>query len=158
MISDDDRTTPFGLFNYARSYWQSAVHLHHATVKVTHPDAPITLLLAHAVELYIKAFLRLKGLGVKDLKTSFGHDFRSLVEEAQARGLQFDDGDKDLAAILTEQESIRRSRYIETGFYTRPSLRALSATCRSLDESVAAALTEAGHRVRREVLHHIESD
>jgi hypothetical protein len=37
------------------------VHLHHAKVKVTHPDAPITLLLAHAVELYIKAFLRLQG-------------------------------------------------------------------------------------------------
>jgi HEPN domain-containing protein len=158
MISDDDRTTPSGLFNYARSYWQSAVHLHHARVKVTHPDAPITLLLAHAVELYIKAFLRLKGLSAKELKISFGHDFRKLVEEAQVRGLQFDDEDKEVAAILTEQESIRRSRYIETGFYTRPSLRALSATCRSLDESVAAALTEAGHRVRREVLHHIESD
>jgi hypothetical protein len=60
MMSDDDRTTPFGLFNYARSYWQSAVHLHHAKVKVTHPDAATTLLLAHAVELYIKAFLRLR--------------------------------------------------------------------------------------------------
>jgi hypothetical protein len=116
------------------------------------------LLLAHAVELYLKAFLRLKGLSVKDLKTSFGHDFRKLVEEAQARGLQFDDEDKEVAAILTEQESIRRFRYIETGFNERPSLRALSAACKSLDESVAAALTGAGHRVRREVLHHIETD
>lgn len=113
-------------------------------MKVTHPDAPVTLLLAHAIELYIKAFLRLQGLSVEDLKTSFGHDFRRLVGEAQARGLHFDDEDKEVAVILTEQESIRRSRYIETGYYTRPSLRALSATCKSLDGSVADALTAAG--------------
>jgi hypothetical protein len=125
---------------------------------VTHPDAAITLLLAHAVELYIKAFLRLQGFSAEDLKTSFGHDFRKLVEEGQARGLHFDDEDKEVAAILTEQESIRRSRYIETGSYTRPSLRALSAICKSLDQSVAAALAQAGHRVRKEVLHHIDKD
>jgi hypothetical protein len=122
------------------------------------PDAPITLLLAHAVELYIKAFLRLQGLSVNDLKTGFGHDFRKLVEEGQARGLHFGDDDKAMAAILTEQESIRRSRYIETGLYTKPSLRALSATCNSLDRSVAAALAQAGHRVKDEVLHQIETD
>ena len=60
-MSDDDRSTPLGLFNYARSYWQSGVLLHHARAKTTHPDAPVTLLLAHAIELYLKAFLRLRG-------------------------------------------------------------------------------------------------
>ena len=47
-MSDDDRTTPLGLFNFACSYWQSGVHLHDANAKVTHPDAPVTLLLAAA--------------------------------------------------------------------------------------------------------------
>jgi hypothetical protein len=28
------------------------------------------------------------------------------------------DKDTDIAAILTEKESIRRSRYIETGYYS----------------------------------------
>jgi hypothetical protein len=64
-MSDRDRTTPLGLFNYARSYWQSAVYLHRPRVKVRHPDAPITLLLAHAIELYVKSFLRLQGLASK---------------------------------------------------------------------------------------------
>ena len=32
-MSDDDRTTPLGLFNYARSYWQSGVLLHDARAK-----------------------------------------------------------------------------------------------------------------------------
>ena len=157
-MSDRDRTTPLGLFNYARSYWQSAVYLHRPKVKVTHPDAPITLLLAHAIELYIKSFLRLKGLGAKDLKTNFGHDFRRLVGEAQAHGLDLDDEDREVAKLLTEQESIRRSRYVESGLYTRPSLRALSATCKSLDKSIAAALAEAGHQARAEDLDHIETD
>ena len=67
-MSDDDRTTPLGLFNYARSYWQSAVLLHHARAKVTHPDAPVTLLLAHAIELYLKAFLRLRGVGIEQVR------------------------------------------------------------------------------------------
>jgi hypothetical protein len=33
--------------------------------KVTHPDAPVTLLLAHAIELYLKAFLRCAGLALR---------------------------------------------------------------------------------------------
>src|SRR5689334_4304067 len=84
-MSDDDRTTPLGLFNYARSYWQSAVLLHHARVKVTHPDAPVTLLLAHAIELYLKAFLRLRGVGIEEVRTTFSHDFKKLVDEASTR-------------------------------------------------------------------------
>jgi len=91
-MSDDDRTTPLGLFNYARSYWQSAVLLHHARAKVTHPDAPVTLLLAHAIELYLKAFLRLRGVGIEQVRTTFGHDFESLVDEASSRGLSLGKG------------------------------------------------------------------
>lgn len=106
LHTDDDRTSAPGLFHFARSYWQSGVRLHHDKVKVTHPEAPVTLLLAHAFELYLKAFLRLRGLGVKQVKTGYGHDFRKLVEEAEARGLRLDDEDKEVAAILTEQESI----------------------------------------------------
>jgi hypothetical protein len=63
------------------------VLLHHAKAKVTHPDAPVTLLLAHAVELYLKAFLRLRGVGIEEVKNSFGHDFKKLVDEASSRGL-----------------------------------------------------------------------
>lgn len=159
MISDDDRTNPFGLFNYARSYWQSGVSLHGAKIKVTHPHAPVTLLLAHAIELYIKSFLRLQGMSVNDIKSAFGHDFRKLLTEAEARGLHFDDEDRVVVEVLTEQETIRRSRYIETGSFSRPTLRALSATCRSLDESVSAALKGAGLQVRgTELLQHIETD
>jgi len=91
-MSDDDRTTPLGRFNYVRTYWQSAVLLHHARAKVTHPDAPVTLLLAHAIELYLKAFLRLRGVGIEQVRTTFGHDFKSLVDETSSRGLSLGKG------------------------------------------------------------------
>ncbi len=157
-LSKDDRTTPLALFNYARSYWQSGVLLHRAKAKVTHPHAPVTLLLAHAIELYLKAYLRLRGMGVDELKGRFGHDFNKLVDEASERGLSLADEDEDIASILTEQESIRQSRYIETGYFKRPTLGGLSRTCRSLDESVAAAIRKAGQNVRSNELNHIEKD
>jgi HEPN domain-containing protein len=151
-MSNDGRTTPLGLFNYGRSYWQSAVLLHQLGAKVSHPDAPVTLLMAHAVELYLKAFLRLRGLSAQEVKHSFGHDFEKLIEAAWARGLPLTDADQAVAIILKEQESIRRSRYIETGYYEKPTLSALSGVCRRLDESVFAALREAGLRPRSEKL------
>jgi HEPN domain-containing protein len=157
-MSDDDRTTPLGLFNYARSYWQSGVLLHEARAKVTHPDAPVTLLLAHAIELYLKAFLRLRGVGIEEVKNSFGHDFKKLAEEASSRGLSLGEEEIDIAAILTEKESIRRSRYIETGYYQRPGLAALSRTCRGLDQSVSATLRDAGMNLPSTDLTHIEAD
>ena len=132
--------------------------MHDARAKVTHPDAPVTLLLAHAIELYLKAFLRLRGLGIDEVRNSFGHDFKKLVDEAASRGLDLMDEDMDIAAILTEKESIRRSRYIETGYYQRPGLAGLSRTCRSLDQSVSAAFNDAGMEIRPTEVSHIEAD
>jgi HEPN domain-containing protein len=157
-MSDGDRTTPLGLFNYARSYWQSGVLLHGARAKVTHPNAPVTLLLAHAIELYLKAFLRLRGVGIEEVKNSFGHDFKKLVDEASSRGLSLVEEDMDIAAILTEKESIRRSRYIETGYYQRPGLAALSRSCRGLDQSISTRLRDAGMSIQSTELNHIEVD
>lgn len=158
MSSEVDRSSPMGLFNFARSYWQSGVLLHHTKAPVFHPVAPITLLLAHAIELYLKAFLRAKGMGVSDLKTRFGHDFRALLEEAAAQGLPISSHDKEIADLLAEQESIRRSGYIETGYYQRPSLAALSQTCRNLDDKVSLELRDAGTYLRAIELSHIHEE
>jgi len=59
MEADDEhRTNSVGLFHTAESYWRSAVALREAKVRATHPDNPIRLLYYHAIELYLKAFLR----------------------------------------------------------------------------------------------------
>jgi HEPN domain-containing protein len=156
MSSENERSTPLGLFNFARSYWQSAVLLHSAKAPVSHPHAPVTLLLAHSIELYLKAFLGVKGIGINELKTHFGHDFRALVEEAAAQGLSIDNEDREISDLLAEQESIRRSRYIETGYFRQPSLPGLSRMCRSLDGRVTEELRTAGANVQSVKLRHIE--
>jgi hypothetical protein len=43
MSDEIERTTPLGLFNYARSYWRSAEYLHAA--QLTLPDSACTLLI-----------------------------------------------------------------------------------------------------------------
>ena len=129
--------------------------LHYVKVPVTHPDAPITLLL-DAIELYLKAFLRAKGMGISELKTRFGHNFRALLEEAAAQGLTTSDEEKEISDLLTEQESIRGSRYIETGYFQRLPLAVLSRTCRNLDDRLSNELRASGTAVRSIELRHIE--
>jgi hypothetical protein len=67
-IDDEERTNAVGLFNTARSYWRSAESLTGAALEITHPRAPITFLFCHALELYLKAYLRGTGHSVADLK------------------------------------------------------------------------------------------
>ena len=65
--------------------------------------APVTMLLAHAVELYLKAFLRLHGVTLKRLAgRKFGHNFKKLAAKAEAEGLTLDDEDSDVMTILLE--------------------------------------------------------
>src|SRR5207247_9385016 len=97
--------------------------LHHASAKVTHPDAPVTLL-AHAIELYLKAFLRLRGVGIEEIKNSFGHDFKKLVDEASSRGLSLVEADMDIGQYPCQHSY---TRYVPTSNY-----RPCGAECRGL--------------------------
>jgi hypothetical protein len=114
MISDDDRTTPLGLFYYARTYRQSGVALHRAKVKATHPDAPVVFLLAHAIELYLNAFLRGQGLAVDELRGKFVHDPKKLASKFSVGGLPLDEEDDEVLKLLKEDNSLISSRYIVT--------------------------------------------
>ena len=78
-MDTSDRTTAIGLFNTARSHGRSAVQLASAPPKVTHPDAPITFLLCHAIELYRKAFFRGAGRELAELK-KLGHHVADLLK------------------------------------------------------------------------------
>jgi hypothetical protein len=119
-MNDDDRTTAIGLFNYARSYWRSGVHLAALNLEVTHPEAPVTFLFYHAIELYLKAYLRSRNLTVKELR-DIGHKVTSLAQEARRRGLFLDDEDQDVISLMGETDTIIRSRYIVTGAFSRPA-------------------------------------
>ena len=141
-ITDDGRTTPLGLFNYARSYRASADHLLNAQLNVPHPHAPLTFLYYHAIELYFKAYLRSQGDTVTQLR-SIGHDISKIAAVAQSRGLSLDDEDKEVVRSMAEFNNVIRSRYIQTGAFTRPEEEALSRTCAALEDSVAKEFEKA---------------
>lgn len=148
MEDDDDRTTSLGLFNYANSYWRSAVALEDVKVRATHPDAPICFLYYQAIELYLKAYLHAQEYSVRKLRTEFGHNASKLRDAAKCHGLHFDDEDVEVLTLMTDTDVVIGSRFLQTGSFTRPTNEALNRTCNSLHQSVGEDLKEKDFPVR----------
>ena len=146
-VSEEDRTTSLGLFNFAEAFWRAAHILAKAEVEGGHADSPIRTLYYHAIELYLKALLR-KSYSVDDLKNKFGHKFSRLATEAEANGLTFDDEDRNVLALMGDSDVVMRARYIRTGSATFHTLEALERTCKSLRENVGEVLRKAKVPVR----------
>jgi len=100
----------------------------------------------HAIELYLKSFLRFHGVSAKCLK-SIGHDYKRLLSKASQSGLVLGDIENEVLNML-DGKLWSRSRYLETGFFRGPSLYALSETSKSLRREVSKVLRDAGQPVR----------
>lgn len=140
-MNDDDRTNAIGLFNYAHSYAASAVLLSkNRPVDTTHAEAPVDFLAFHAIELYLKAFLRAHGLSVAGIK-KVGHKLTALRNKAQELGLSVVDenGVIDLAEM-----SMMERRYIVTGAKQRHEHATVFEVCRHLHHDVGEELRRAG--------------
>jgi hypothetical protein len=148
-LTDDERTNALGLFNTARSYWRSAEHLNAAELKVTHPHAPVTFLYCHALELYLKAYLRAAGHSVADLK-KVGHRVARLTDAAKAAGLKLDPESTEILSHMDNADVAIEARYIVTGFARQPSNEALASVAEQLDQVIAPLLKSKGHAVREE--------
>jgi HEPN domain-containing protein len=141
-----DRHPPIGLYNYAASYHVAADLICDQGLRATHPESPATFLYYHAIELYLKSFLRFHGVSAKRLQ-SVGHDYKRLLSRALGYGLVLGELENEVLNML-DGEIWSRSRYLEIGFLREPSLHALSTTSSSLRAKVAKALREAGQPVR----------
>lgn len=151
-LAEDERnarTSPLGLYHYAVSYHEAARALAKIKTKTTHPESPIYFLHYHAVELYLKAFLRLQGISVAELASKkFGHKTDRLSNRASEFGLPLYDEDIEVLRLMAETDTVIRSRYLVTGYFTMPALEALDRTCQSLRESVRDAIKKSGTFVR----------
>jgi len=148
-IDTDERTSAVGLFNFARSYWQSAEHLNAANLKVSHPSAPVTFLFCHAIELYLKAYLRGAGKSVAELK-QIGHRVANLAKAAVSTGLKIEPEQSEVLSHIDDDDIAIEARYIVTGFKRVPTNEALSGAATHLDQTVCAALAKRGLPVRGE--------
>jgi HEPN domain-containing protein len=142
-----DRHPPLGIYNYAASYHVAADLICDEGLKATHPEAPATFLYYHAIELYLKSFLRFHGVSAKRLQ-SIGHDYKRLLSRASKHGLVLGELENEVLNML-DGEIWSRSRYLEIGILRGlPSLHELSTTSSSLRQGVGKVLREAGLPVR----------
>jgi hypothetical protein len=148
-IGPDERTNAVGLFNTARSYWRAAEQLRAAPPKVTHPDAPITFLLCHAIELYLKAYLRGIGKTVADLK-KVRHRISELAKVSREAGLHLEQEDAEILTHVQDADVAIEARYIVTGFKSNAPNESLSEVAAHLDQTVCAALIQRKLSVRQE--------
>jgi hypothetical protein len=147
---DDEaqRTRPIAYFNFAETYWTAAKALRRSRSKATHKDSPIRFIYYHAIELYLKAHLRACDIHPYDMRTKYGHDVGKLSRKSAELGLEFDDEDSGLFELMSKTDAVIRSRYILTGSYMWPDIKALNRTCLSLRKSVSSVLRKIGEPVR----------
>jgi DNA-binding MarR family transcriptional regulator len=148
-IDENERTNAVGLFNTARSYWRSAEYLSTAHLEgVTHPRAPVTFLFCHAIELYLKAYLRGAGRDVSQLK-QLGHHVANLAQSAIKSGLAIGQEHSEILDHIDDADVAIEARYIVTGFKgSLPTNEALSDVATVLDQTVCNALAEMGFAAR----------
>lgn len=118
--ADNERTTATGLFNFADSYRAGALQLIQAPPRDMRFEDPIEFLTLHAIELYLKAFLRSEGVSVWRLRgRKLGHDISALCRECEALGLNFPGRIRgDVAGDVLHWftgDSSAEFRYIRTG-------------------------------------------
>ena len=143
--TEEELAPPIGFFLYADSYWLGAKALLRLDLVVPHSTAPVYFLYHQAIELYLKAFLRLKDHTVAAIK---GHRIIPLSKKVRKLGLDFDDDDIEIFGLLDSSDVVTTSRYLRVGFYSRPSLEGLERTCKSVRDLVAREMKLAGIRVR----------
>jgi len=150
-MSDDaeDRTTQIGLYNQACSYHLAARTLKNLRLRGTHPTAPVAFLYFHAIELFLKSFLRLHGHSVEELRKRFSHGYGAMRKRASALGFDFMNEDLVVLRYMERADAVIRARYLKTGLYEEPTPDALERTAKSLRETTRMELRSKGFPTRR---------
>jgi hypothetical protein len=148
-MNEDERTTPLGLFNYAHSYWVCAATLERARLDITHKDAPVDYLYYHAIELYLKSYLRLSGHSLRQLR-DLGHGIVKLYDAAVTNGL--DDAEQNRNTIGWIPSNYLRSRYIQTGAFRRAFPQALWQLCGVLHWEIEPLMNKATGVTRTRII------
>jgi hypothetical protein len=119
IVDGEERTTAFGLLHYAHQYQRGSIMVMEQDSRSVVPY----MLVAHALELALKAYLRSRGATLGGLKKS-GHNLPKLHQDAMREGLAaFWPPASDLLPTLQILESVNGQhalRYIVTGMTCRP--------------------------------------
>ena len=136
-----------GWFNYAVSYLRAAQALRTLQFNATHRDSPIEFLYYHSVELFLKAFLVLKGATEKDVK-GLSHGIVRIMERCRAQGLVLDKTDRAVIALIDRSGNMFRARYIRTGYFEKASGAMLDRLTERLLSKIAGHFHREGRPLR----------
>jgi hypothetical protein len=124
-MTDDERTTALGLATYARDYYKAALGADDAIGADYHYSAPspVMHLMAHSIELGLKAYLRHSGFTVNDIK-ALGHNlvvcWQKAVEKGVKDSVDLTEVDLEILGIISELHVSTELRYIKVGAKTLP--------------------------------------
>lgn len=124
------------LFDQAEAYWLSAAALDAANVQTELASQPVRNLYYVAIELYLKAYLRLHGHTLDELDGKFRNDFRRIRRRCEAFGLKFAGSDKRTLEYFIHTPICVRIKFSTTQYYSAPALSALNDLCCSLHERI----------------------
>ena len=142
-MSDQDRTSAVGLARYARDYYEAAeaaddVLGNKPGYEMSAP-APVMYLVAHAIELVLKAYLRHCGQSVRDIK-KLSHGLVGCWKAAVDLGLNdhmtLTDQEVETLRLISRLHASTELRYIQTGYKVRPSYGPLQELAERLLDAI----------------------
>lgn len=137
------RTLAAELFDQAEAYRRSAMALQEAGDQSDFSALPIFNLYAHAVELYLKAFLHCHGHSLEEIEGKYRHDFRRIKKRAHVYGLKFAGSDKAAMEYFIRTPLAVRLKYSATPYYSAPTADELCDLCHTLRDHIAAEVRNA---------------
>lgn len=143
--------TPLAWFNLAHAYLHDAATLNAAPKpKVGHYEAPVRFVYVHAIELFLKAYLRLHGLDDATLASRrYSHHLDRLANEAEKRGLLISRRVRRICNAAADLDDPITARYIKTGARRVIPANRLHEAARDLQTRVETALRDAGIAMRQ---------
>ena len=142
-MSDEDRTSAIGLARYARDYYEAAeaaddVLGNKPGYEISAPP-PVMYLVAHAIELVLKAYLRHRGQSVCDIK-KLNHRLVRCREAAVDLGLNdhvtLTDEELETLRLISQLHASTQLRYIKTGRKEVPVFGPLQQLAEKLLEAI----------------------
>jgi len=156
MTDDPKRTTPLGLITYSKNFRDASLA---ADDKLGTKEGfeiiapvPVMYLIAHSMELSLKAYLLYKGVELKELKKfkKYGHNLMKCLKKAKELGLnhivEIEEIEEGALEVLNNLYCNKELNYIVTGYKQYPVFGPLETLSKKLLVEVGR---EVGYPVNR---------
>jgi hypothetical protein len=142
-MSDDRRTTPFGVWRNGYSYLKAAKTLDDADANPRFTSDVTHQCVCQGIELAFKSYMLAKGKTLHDLK-AVGPSLMRCMDAAVELGLTAPSADhRQVLAVMDRYYSEHEFRYIVTGSSDYPALRCLLSVGTQVLRGAAPAVSEA---------------